>query len=68
MRRLLLATCFAAISASAAWAADPVDVARGKYIFGAAGGCDTEPKGQANAGGKTFDDAFGTVYDVLLCR
>jgi len=64
MRRLLLATCFVAISTSAAWAADPVDVARGKHIFGAAGGCGchTEPKGQVNAGGKKFEGAFGTVY------
>jgi mono/diheme cytochrome c family protein len=64
MRRLFLAICFVAISTSAAWAADPVDVARGKYIFGAAGGCGchTEPKGQVNAGGKKFEGAFGTVY------
>jgi mono/diheme cytochrome c family protein len=64
MRRLVLVTCFAAFSAGAAWAADPADVARGKYIFGAAGGCGchTEPKGEANAGGKKFEGAFGTVY------
>ena len=64
MRRLLLVSSFVAVSVSTAWAADPADVARGKYIFGATGGCGchTEPKGQANAGGKKFEGAFGTVY------
>src|ERR1700675_364179 len=64
MRRPLLVTCFVVFSVSAAYAADPADVARGKYIFGATGGCGchTEPKGQANAGGKRFDGAFGIVY------
>ncbi len=41
-------------------------VARGKYIFGAAGGCGchTEPgTGKAlNAGGRKYDGPFGTVY------
>lgn len=39
-------------------------VARGKYIFGAAGGCGchTEPKGILNAGGRKYDGPFGTVY------
>ena len=64
MCRLLLVSSFVAFSVSAAWAADPADVARGKYIFGAAGGCGchTDPKGHANAGGKKFEGAFGTVY------
>ena len=64
VRKQLFVICFVACSASAAWGADPADVARGKYIFGATGGCGchTEPKGQPNAGGKKFDGAFGTVY------
>lgn len=64
MRRLVFVVCFVAVSASAAWAAGPADVARGKYIFGVAGGCGchTEPKGPANAGGKKFDGPFGIVY------
>ena len=63
-RRLVLVTCFVAFSAGVAWAAGPADVARGKYVFGAAAGCGchTEPKGQANAGGKKFEGPFGTVY------
>jgi mono/diheme cytochrome c family protein len=38
--------------------------ARGKYVFGAAGGCGchTEPKGTLNAGGRKYDGPFGTVY------
>ena len=40
------------------------EVARGKYIFGATGGCGchTVPKGPANAGGRRYDGPFGTVY------
>lgn len=39
-------------------------VTRGKYVFGAAGGCGchTEPKGPLNAGGRRYDGPFGTVY------
>jgi len=40
-------------------------IARGKYIFGAAAGCGchTLPKGEAlNAGGRKHDGPFGTVY------
>src|SRR5690349_23199407 len=64
MRLLLLVTCFLVFSAGVARAAGPADVARGKYIFGAAAGCGchTEPKGPANAGGKKFEGPFGTVY------
>ena len=40
------------------------DVARGRYMFGATGGCGchTVPKGQPNAGGRKYEGAFGTVY------
>ena len=40
------------------------DVARGKYVFAAAGGCGchTEPKKPANSGGRKYDGPFGTVY------
>ena len=40
------------------------EVARGRYIFGATGGCGchTVPKGQPNAGGRKYEGAFGTVY------
>jgi mono/diheme cytochrome c family protein len=40
------------------------EIARGKYVFGATGGCGchTAPKGQINAGGRRYDGPFGTVY------
>ena len=43
-------------------------VARGKYIFGAAGGCGchTVPKGTLNAGGRKYDGPFGTVYSANI--
>ena len=67
MLRILLATCLVMV-AGTAWAANPADVARGKYIFGAAAGCGchTEPKGQPNAGGKKFEGPFGTVYSANI--
>ena len=39
-------------------------LARGKYVFGATGGCGchTVPKGPVNAGGRRYDGPFGTVY------
>lgn len=51
-------------AASPALAASAAEIARGKYIFGATGGCGchTEPKGAANAGGRKYDGPFGTVY------
>jgi mono/diheme cytochrome c family protein len=53
---------------SPALAASPAEIARGKYIFGATGGCGchTEPKGVANAGGRKFDGPFGTVYSANI--
>ena len=45
----------------------PAEIARGKYIFGATGGCGchTEPGKPAkppNSGGRKYDGPFGTVY------
>ena len=39
-------------------------VARGKYVFGAAGGCGchTEKDRPVNSGGRKYDGPFGTVY------
>ncbi len=39
-------------------------VARGKYVFGAAGGCGchTEPGKTLNAGGRRYDGPFGSVF------
>jgi len=54
------------VPATVSEAATPLSdlVAKGKYVFGAAGGCGchTEPKGPVNAGGRRFDGPFGTVY------
>jgi len=46
-------------------------IARGKYVFGAAAGCGchTEPKKEAaalNAGGRRYDGPFGTVYSTNI--
>src|SRR5581483_11980235 len=51
-------------AASPAVAQSREQIARGKYIFGAAAGCGchTEPKGVLNAGGRKYDGPFGTVY------
>src|SRR5215510_5709013 len=42
----------------------PAEIARGRYIFGATGGCGchTVPKQSANAGGRRYDGPFGTVF------
>ncbi len=49
---------------SAAGAQSREQIARGKYIFGAAAGCGchTVPKQPLNAGGRKYDGPFGTVY------
>jgi mono/diheme cytochrome c family protein len=42
--------------------------ARGKYVFGAAGGCGchTEKDRQVNSGGRKYDGPFGTVYSTNI--
>jgi mono/diheme cytochrome c family protein len=42
----------------------PAEIARGKYIFGATGGCGchTKKNEPVNAGGRRYDGPFGTVY------
>jgi mono/diheme cytochrome c family protein len=46
--------------------ASPQEIARGKYIFGATGGCGCHTvKGQpVNAGGRRYDGPFGSVYST----
>src|SRR5215813_10372124 len=46
----------------------PAEIARGRYIFGATGGCGchTVPKQSANAGGRRYDGPFGTVYSTNI--
>jgi mono/diheme cytochrome c family protein len=62
-----VASCLLALSVAAEAQVTPpsaADVARGRYMFGATGGCGchTVPKGQPNAGGRKYEGAFGTVY------
>jgi mono/diheme cytochrome c family protein len=47
-----------------AQAPSAAELARGKYIFGATGGCGchTQPKQPVNSGGRKYDGPFGTVY------
>jgi mono/diheme cytochrome c family protein len=44
------------------------EIARGKYVFGATGGCGCHTvKGQpVNAGGRRYDGPFGTVYSTNI--
>jgi mono/diheme cytochrome c family protein len=55
------------VSPAGAGAATPAEIARGKYVFGATGGCGchTEsgnPPKPANSGGRKYEGPFGTVY------
>ena len=70
---LLMLTMFGASHTDAAAGAPLPDlVAKGKYVFAAAGGgcgCHTEPGKAAtglNAGGRRFDAPFGTVYSTNI--
>ncbi|HSB73294.1 MAG TPA: cytochrome c [Candidatus Methylomirabilis sp.] len=74
---LLLAVAFAVLgtvlllplTAHAATTALPDLAARGKYIFGAAGGCGchTELNSKAvNSGGRKYEGPFGTVYSTNI--
>ncbi len=49
---------------ASAQAPSAAELARGKYVFGATGGCGchTVPKQPVNAGGRRYDGPFGTVY------
>jgi mono/diheme cytochrome c family protein len=67
-RSMLLLCAIVAVVASSVGSAGAQgsanDIARGKYVFGATGGCGCHTiKGQpANAGGRRYDGPFGTVY------
>jgi len=60
------AVAVALLSGISASAASPTsaDIARGKYVFGATGGCGchTKPNDEVNSGGRRYDGPFGTVY------
>jgi len=68
---LLLGAVVASTTLGAATTAaqgSAADIARGKYVFGATGGCGCHTvKGQpVNAGGRRYDGAFGTVYSTNI--
>ncbi|HXJ83384.1 MAG TPA: cytochrome c, partial [Candidatus Methylomirabilis sp.] len=66
----LVTGCAAILSALPASAASPspADIARGKYVFGATGGCGchTKSKEPVNSGGRRYDGPFGTVYSANI--
>src|SRR5206468_3397341 len=53
---------------ASAQAPSPAELARGKYVFGATGGCGchTVPKQPVNAGGRKYDGPYGTVYSTNI--
>jgi mono/diheme cytochrome c family protein len=58
-----------AVGFDRAWAQASVqEIARGKYVFGATGGCGCHTvKGQpVNAGGRRYDGAFGSVHSTNI--
>ena len=60
---VLLACTLGAASTAGAQAPSAAELARGKYVFGATGGCGchTQPKQPVNSGGRRYDGPFGTV-------
>src|SRR5918996_219715 len=65
---VLLLSAWVGPSAAQGSAPSAAEVARGRYVFGATGGCGchTVPKGPVNAGGRRYDGAFGTVYSTNI--
>jgi mono/diheme cytochrome c family protein len=53
---------------AAAQTPTPAEVARGKYVFGATGGCGchTAKDQRVNTGGRRYDGPFGTVYSTNI--
>jgi len=64
----VLALVLLSLAPARAEAQSAADIARGKYIFGATGGCgchtvEGEP---VNSGGRKYDGPFGTVYSTNI--
>jgi len=61
---LALAWTLGAVAPAGAQAPNADELARGKYIFGATGGCGchTQPKQPVHSGGRKYEGPFGTVY------
>jgi mono/diheme cytochrome c family protein len=68
MKPLLTGVCLLAAAGlgTVAEAADPAEIARGKYVFAATGGCGCHTESGKNrvlnAGARKFEGPFGTVY------
>ena len=64
----LVGMALAVTAPAAAQAPSAAELARGKYVFGATGGCGchTAPKQPVNAGGRKYDGPFGTVYSTNI--
>lgn len=65
---LLAGLVLLGLPALAAGAPTPAELARGRYVFGATGGCGCHTaKGQpVNAGGRRYDMPFGTIYSTNI--
>ena len=65
---LLAALVLFGLPALAVGAPTPAELARGRYVFGATGGCGCHTaKGQpVNAGGRRYDLPFGTIYSTNI--
>jgi mono/diheme cytochrome c family protein len=61
---LALVWTLGSVAPAGGQAPNAAELARGKYIFGATGGCGchTQPKQPVNSGGRKYDGPFGTVY------
>jgi mono/diheme cytochrome c family protein len=68
VRIWILAASAVILSAIPALAASADEIARGKYVFGATGGCGchTKPKEPINSGGRRYEGPFGTVYSANI--
>ena len=64
----VLAVILGVVTPADAQAPSAAELARGKYIFGATGGCGchTQPKQPVNTGGRKYDGPFGTVYSTNI--
>jgi mono/diheme cytochrome c family protein len=65
---ICLSVVWISVAAAQGTPSSAAEVARGRYVFGATGGCGchTAPKGQVNAGGRRYDGPFGTVYSTNI--
>ncbi len=64
----MLTSALVVVLTAWAQAATPEEVARGKYVFGATGGCGchTEKDRSLNSGGRRYDGPFGTVFSTNI--